>query len=785
MRGVVEIDLPGLIGFGGALRGATAPEELFRLAVGVAARALESTIAVALSEDVEAGAWQVTAVTGDLPPGGLEALQSLAPLLAARARDQGDVVTVAPDDRGRDAIAHSLSRLGFEASLYQRFTAAGSQQGLLVLARRTPEEYGLSQRLLLGLLVTLLSAGLDRLTFQGRLAGAERHYHEAAALFESVQQISRQLDLEVVLKTVVERARELLRTDVGLLTLVAEDAGIARMRITAGATSEEMRAAEAPYELGFCGAALREGRPVYTNDLLEDARRFEGFDRIYSGEGLTALMCAPMFVGSTAIGFLYVGNRDAGSFAEADAALLQALADVAAIALHNARLYDQQRYALDRLHETNAELAAQHALLRRSLDLHDQLTELVLDDRGLAAIAATLARLVENPVVIEDRFLRLIAHSPETVRIDRHRRQTIADRGTPRDVLEDADIRAQFDLLVQERRPIQLPARPELGMEMSRIVAPVVVGREVLGYLSILESNRTLDQLDFVTIEHAATIVALEMMKEKTAAEVELRLCGDLLDALFLSDGEEAALISRAQYLGYNLEGRHCVAVVTTPIEAADGRLAQVGLRRLLDATRHVLVDRLPAAIAVPKDDAVVVLWPLGETKELDVSGLAQQLGQEIARYAQEAGVAIGIGGEAARPTEVRRSYDEAKECVAFLRRFEPARTAITFDQLGVYRIIARVGDRGHLTQFADDVLGALIEYDAQHHSELVKTLGAFLGHNCNLRPAAQALFVHPHTLRYRLDRIQQIAGLDLDDAEQRLQAQIALKILALDCGRS
>jgi DNA-binding PucR family transcriptional regulator len=78
-----------------------------------------------------------------------------------------------------------------------------------------------------------------------------------------------------------------------------------------------------------------------------------------------------------------------------------------------------------------------------------------------------------------------------------------------------------------------------------------------------------------------------------------------------------------------------------------------------------------------------------------------------------------------------------------------------------------------------DQVLGALLEYDQRHNADFVRTLATFLEHNGNVQATARDLSLHVNSVAYRLQRIQAIAGLDLERAEDRLLAQVALKIVA------
>ena len=78
--------------------------------------------------------------------------------------------------------------------------------------------------------------------------------------------------------------------------------------------------------------------------------------------------------------------------------------------------------------------------------------------------------------------------------------------------------------------------------------------------------------------------------------------------------------------------------------------------------------------------------------------------------------------------------------------------------------------------RFVDDVLGPLVAYDVAHGTDLLPTLDAFLRLGCRQRATADALGIHVNSLHYRLQRIQEVGEVDLDDAEVRLNLQLALR---------
>ena len=141
--------------------------------------------------------------------------------------------------------------------------------------------------------------------------------------------------------------------------------------------------------------------------------------------------------------------------------------------------------------------------------------------------------------------------------------------------------------------------------------------------------------------------------------------------------------------------------------------------------------------------------------------------------------VAVGIGRTCADPLDLAASHREALRALAVGRRTRGAGHVSLFEDLGLDRLLAGCSD-DELTAFRDATLGRLLAHDAAHQSELVRTLEAFLAAGGNAARAAQALYVHYNTLRHRLGTIEQVLGLDLDDADARLSLALALRVLRM-----
>src|SRR5467141_1735052 len=430
---------------------------------------------------------------------------------------------------------------------------------------------------------------------------------------------------------------------------------------------------------------------------------------------------------------------------------------------------------------------AEHWRLKRSIEIHRRFTELVLDGKGVKEICATLADLLESAVVIEDASFHLLAHAGGAG--DPHRKETIQRQGTPQRVLFDPQVQRMLREVESRRGPVKVPAFPHVGMSRERLIAPILAANQVLGYISVLDHPPHNEELAFMAIEQAALVLALAIAKERELSEVEGRVRGEFLeDLLHGTYGDEAAAQRRARHLGYPLHGSHIVMLVdiddfrgfigTRQVsEDAIQALKRDFLRRVTGVVRASYAR----ALVQGRSDQVVSLLPLGTEvgdHQHRVHALGVQIQQAIAEWKPGFTVSVGFSGPAEAPTGVAGAQREVTSVMDSLARFKRWGQVVAVPELGLTGLLAAVSDE-RLVDYSKRHLGPLMEHDSARKGALVATLRAYL-ETGEQQQAAQRLRVHPNTLRYRLDRIREISGVDLEDPETRLNLAVALRVQAL-----
>lgn len=379
-------------------------------------------------------------------------------------------------------------------------------------------------------------------------------------------------------------------------------------------------------------------------------------------------------------------------------------------------------------------LAEQYEMLQRAVEAEHVITRTVMEGGGVEGIASSLAKVTGGWALLLDLHgIPLAATSPA------------AKQRAPRIWEELRSSRPEgtgFSLTLVDRGH-HVWIQP-VGAQ-GRIEAFLAVGRP-----------EALSQFDRIVAGHALSLFAIELAKSRAVAEAERRLQGDFFDALAAGTLPPQELARGLQRFGFSRGGTVLVAAIEGP--GSPEELAYAAEDHLSRTGRPYLISRNERGVNVllqaePPPD-------LGSLRK----AVAERLGGEVR---------LGSGG-AVEPEQVGRSLREARYALQVCRL--EGWEAAGFDDLGTYRLLLSMADPDALRAFSDALLKPLDEYDREQGGELVPSLRAFLQHNARWETAAAELYVHRHTLRYRMRKVEELTGRDLSSSFDRMEFWLALR---------
>jgi signal transduction histidine kinase/GAF domain-containing protein len=166
-----------------------------------------------------------------------------------------------------------------------------------------------------------------------------RRVQELAFLNEAGRTMTSSLDLEQILTTVMEETALVLKTEAGSVLLLDEESNELVFEAAVGPLSEKIKGLSVPLGQGIAGWVAREGQPLLVPDVKEDPRFYSDIDGT-SGFVTRSILAVPLKVKGKVTGVIEAVNKTEGDFGQTDVALLLSIAQSAAIAIENARLYE-------------------------------------------------------------------------------------------------------------------------------------------------------------------------------------------------------------------------------------------------------------------------------------------------------------------------------------------------------------------------------------------------------------------------------------------------------------
>jgi hypothetical protein len=573
------------------------------------------------------------------------------------------------------------------------------------------------------------------------------------ALVRVGRAMSSTADYEQALATLIQTISELLDAEsAGFMLYDPERSELVLQQPAFGIDDPETIAA---YHV-----SLREGgnavrvflsrSPYMSNDAERDPRLIRRFVRLFHTRNTISV---PLVVEDQAIGVCHAINKRGGPFTDEDLKLLDLVAPLLAVSVQSARMFRDVR--------------EQRRQLERAIFLQRELSWTAFEAPGMAPMAERLATLVHRPVMVLDPALR-----------------PLATAGWPEQPQPREDWRDGGQGESWWRRHADRADRPAL--------TPIGVGSHFGGYLAVLDAAKPLDQIDARAIEHAASTFALEMLRERTAYELESRLKGDLLRELFsgaYSDKRGAHRVLAD--LGYHAIGPFRVAQLHVSWRSPTGGLqarwtdeVQDPRTRLYPTLQQLCVQTVGHGVVVPWRSGFLLLLPAAvddAERDLELAGELLARSREAADAIRPGvRVRLALGSPVRKAADLGQGMHQAEQASLAATTLDIVDRPVVFEHLGVYRVLLGGGGFRHHLDFVDHAIGPLERYDAEHGTYLVATLRSYVDADYNAAEAARRLYVHANTLAYRLKTIRRLLGGDPCRGELRLQVELALKLREL-----
>ncbi|WP_274652038.1 GAF domain-containing protein [Paenibacillus humicola] len=604
-------------------------------------------------------------------------------------------------------------------------------------------------------------------------------------LIDAAQYLTSSLALDDVFTRILDRAQNVIEAaDAGVLSIYDKETVLRPMACT-GFLWEKMRHLHIAPGESMTGLTFESRTPrifQQSHDVIRHTASMSAVNKIYYEQSLApikrdigqhfkikSVMCAPLLIKGECIGVMAINSFMHGTFSENDLSLLITLSNLAAVALENARLYQDEKNKKEKLAELNDVIQLQNHRLYRINQTHESLMKLILNGKSAVEFGAAVSGILGNPILIYDSLLGVLTRAP--ARLD-------LELGAPSFV-------AALQTVLKTWKPRRVQPNPKGSPPCSVLLCPIVTSDEIFGILAVLEINSKLSEQDVVLAEQCCLVLALDFLKKEAVYETEQRIKGEFLDEL-ISEKNVATLRERARSLG--LEAENPLAFMVAEIDFAKAPrqegLRKAAHRRIQQTIEAELHGLNPSSLVIRRLNAFVMILPLSRSADAAAAlkrsrSIARRLSDVLRTHHPDANCSIGIGRMCRNFGGVMQSYQEAKQCVALIKSRKDKHAVKDYVEMGAIQfVLDRPKDQ--LLQFVYGLLQPLLDYPPHKRDELMKALDAFIVSGKSHKQAAAMLNIHPNTFAYRLKRVEDILGIRIDDYSTFFDLQYAWQVLEM-----
>ncbi|MFA5523853.1 MAG: PucR family transcriptional regulator ligand-binding domain-containing protein [Tissierellales bacterium] len=417
-------------------------------------------------------------------------------------------------------------------------------------------------------------------------------------------------------------------------------------------------------------------------------------------------------------------------------------------------------------------------LLKKIERIYEQFMDAMLKGANANQIVKLISDNIKNPVYIKFEY-------PEEVIKDFNNLDDSV-RGL---LLENVD--KYFATNYGRKKENKLEESNELigGKYIKRMIYPIVAKDSIYGHIMAWSVNTPLGGYDLSVLEIASTTMALEILKALSVKEVENRYKSEFFDDLIsLEERRIEKAIERSSFFNFNKRDKFVSITLKIKSKEEENNKSnpastqiQQYITKIHDLIERNIIKFLGLnAIVVSKTERIQILLCLKKDTQFEplLEEINKGFGEIIDRF-KDLVFRIGIGRSYEGLESFNNSYLDSVKAISTGKILND-KTITSFENLGIFKILCQDNIEGELIKFYESTLKPLVDYDDKKSTELVKTLNSYFNNNGNLKRMSETLFTHYNTILYRIQRINEITKMSLDNPSDRLNLEIALKIKQL-----
>jgi DNA-binding PucR family transcriptional regulator len=401
-----------------------------------------------------------------------------------------------------------------------------------------------------------------------------------------------------------------------------------------------------------------------------------------------------------------------------------------------------------------------------------------MEDLDLDELADVISQRVRNPITIEDFNHRLIAYSTHEDCTDQARMETIMGRRVPEAVINRLWQDGVIQQLMASDEPIHITERREVGLG-NRVAISIRKAQSVLGYIWVQVVNKPLENNELGCLSQAARAAMPRLYQRQTKRRIlEVKSKEFFWELLLGSVSSHHEIQAKSEDIGLRLPKPFTVYIFEVDHPSHEDVHKEMAYL-LVNLKDSFSLTQFPLWVTNQKH--LIILGGGGDPHE-EFYQRSQAFIREMLSRIQERFGSVSMhgvaGGTASKFQLIEQSYQQAL-AVLRMKKGLPEETAAiqAYADLGMYRLFPFIAEKNAKEGYRNFRLEKLRTYDEDNETELLPTLEAYLDSAGRMNITAQKLHVHPNTLAYRLKRISEVGGIDLEEQNQRNSLFMDIKL--------
>lgn len=256
----------------------------------------------------------------------------------------------------------------------------------------------------------------------------------------------------------------------------------------------------------------------------------------------------------------------------------------------------------------------------------------------------------------------------------------------------------------------------------------------------------------------------------------------DLLASIIFGNNIDIhSLMIKSEMIGYDMTPPQQMFVIHFfRSDGVDGKNLHMQREEIQDITRRIslmFTEHHYEVLLSNYSNNLVGMMKREVIADNKIEDVFQEIKEYLIKGKQDWKFNIGVGNSYEQLEDLQKSFQDASKCITAAKKIKKECEILWYNHLGFYNLLLSMNQNDSLQMFCNEVLGDLMQYDQENHTNLMETLKIYVENHCNLQKTSQFLYTHRNTIKYRVQNIEKITKRSFQNSFQVLELYNAMII--------